>query len=163
MSLTEEIYTDQKLDEIILKKDGVRPEGVFLAEMCTSSSLTNVTNDSQKSKIAGEIVGTTTGYFNKDGNSGTIHMVSVLDKAQGMGLGKILCQHAMHYLIINGCKEIVLTTDDHRLPAIKTYLNLGYVPVISGLHTGQPIDEDMIKRWKDVYSKLNLQWKELLI
>jgi len=126
--LTEVRYSDEKLDEVILQRVGVRPEGIFLAEM------------------NGEIVGTTTGYFNEDQTRGTLHMVSALSKAGGKGLGKILCQHAMDYLVNNGCNEIVLTTDDFRLAAIKTYLNLEFEPVIS--------DKDMQARWDKVRENL---------
>ncbi|MFV0401738.1 MAG: GNAT family N-acetyltransferase [Oscillospiraceae bacterium] len=127
LPLTGKPYTDEELDEVILNHFGVRPEGVFLAWM------------------DGEIVGTTTGYFNPNG-SGTIHMVSALEKAKGRGLGKILCQHAMTYLVENGCREIVLTTDDPRLPAIRTYLRLDFQPVVK--------DEAMEQRWKAVFEKL---------
>jgi len=126
--LTEKRYDDAELNNIIIHKPGVRLEGIFLAEE------------------NGEIVGTTTGYFNGDGISGTLHMVSVLPKANGKGLGKVLCQHAMQYLTKNGCDEVVLNTDDFRLPAIKTYLRLGFKPIIAS--------EEMQARWDAIYKEI---------
>ena len=84
----------------------------------------------------GHIVGTTTGCFNvpESGDrickSGTLHMVSVTPQTNGMGVGKVPCSCAMVFLFDHGCEEIVLTTDDFRLPAIKNYLDLGFQPVI---------------------------------
>jgi mycothiol synthase len=126
--LTEKRYDDTELNNIIIHKPGVRTEGIFLAEE------------------NGEIVGTTTGYFNEDGTSGTLHMVSVLTQANGKGLGRVLCQHAMRFLIENGCDEVVLTTDDFRLPAIKTYLRLGFEPIIK--------NDEMQNRWTTVLNSL---------
>ena len=40
----------------------------------------------------------------------------------------------------------VLQTDDFRIPAVKTYLKLGFEPLI--VHENQP------KRWKDVFSAI---------
>jgi len=73
---------------------------------------------------------------------------SVLPEANGRKLGRMLCGHAMDYLVCHGCSEIVLTTDDHRLPAIKTYLNLWFEPVIDDG------DEDTRKRWDAVMASL---------
>lgn len=126
--LTEKHFTDEELDDCILQHPGVKPEGIFLVE------------------IDGEVVGTATGYFNNDRESGTVHMVSVLEKVRGRKLGRILCEHVMRYLVMRGCTRIVLTTDDFRLPAIKTYLSLGFQPV-------QDTDE-MRCRWNTVYKRL---------
>jgi len=137
--LHEKIMTYDELDKIILKHDGVYPEGIFLAI------------------IGQKIVGTTTAYFNNTPGdssapvSGTLHMVSVLPEANGRKLGRMLCGRAMDYLVRHGCSEIVLTTDDHRLPAIKTYLSLGFEPIINDG------DADMRARWDAVMASLQLK------
>ena len=85
------------------------------------------------------MVGTATGYFNGDGKSGTVHMVSVLDKARGRKLGRAVCGRVLQYLKENGCTQIVLTTDDFRIPAIKTYLSLGFQPVQNNEGNAAPL------------------------
>ena len=42
----------------------------------------------------------------------------------------------------------MLDTDDFRMAAIKTYLNLGFVPVY--VEEGQP------KRWSDIFEQLGI-------
>jgi mycothiol synthase len=42
----------------------------------------------------------------------------------------------------------MLDTDDFRIPAVKTYLNLGFIPVY--VEEGQP------KRWQGLFEKLKL-------
>lgn len=126
--LTEKRFSDEELNGCILNHSGVEEKSIFLAE------------------LNGEAVGTATGYLNGDGTSGTVHMVSVLKKASGRKLGKILCEHVMRYLVRNGCTQIVLTTDDFRLPAIKTYLSLGFQPIQN--------EDEMKRRWSAVFEQL---------
>ena len=128
LPLTEKRFSDAELESCILKHSGVKEEGIFLAE------------------IDGEVVGTATGYFNGDGKSGTVHMVSVLDKARGRKLGRAVCGRVLQYLKENGFTQIVLTTDDFRIPAIKTYLSLGFQPVQN--------NEEMRRRWGAILSRL---------
>lgn len=120
--------TDTQLDSVLFKKDGVVPESIFLAY------------------LNGKIAGTTTGVHPAGSQTGTVHMVSVLPWAAGKKIGKSLCAHTIRYLTGAGCKKINLTTDDHRLPAIKIYLDLGFFPVLN--------DTDMPARWKKVLTAL---------
>ncbi len=133
MPLTEHVYSDEEMDNVILKREGVRHEGVFLAT------------------LDGVYVGTTTGVCNADG-TGTLHMVSVLTEASGHKLGRILCECAMAYLIDSGCTLLNLNTDDHRLPAIVTYLNLGFAPVVN--------NDEQRERWRKVYANIGRPFAE---
>jgi mycothiol synthase len=47
---------------------------------------------------------------------------------QGQKLGYIVSLAVLNMFVERGCKDAVLETDDHRLPAIKTYRNLGFHP-----------------------------------
>jgi mycothiol synthase len=47
----------------------------------------------------------------------------------------------------------VLDTDDFRLPAIKNYLNLRFVPMFDG--------ENHKLRWQDIFEKLGLSKHEI--
>ncbi|NLA84718.1 MAG: hypothetical protein GX854_09405, partial [Clostridiales bacterium] len=42
---------------------------------------------------------------------------------------------------------MALRTDDWRIPAVKTYLRLGYMPVV--------IHENQIERWKKILRQIN--------
>ena len=57
-------------------------------------------------------------------------MVGVHKDAQGMGAGKRISLAALNSLKQRGYKTAVLSSDDHRIPAIKLYLSVGFEPVI---------------------------------
>ena len=77
-----------------------------------------------------------------------IHMVGVVRDHQGHGLGKLVSLYVLHFLAKRGVRGAQLNTDDDRLPAIKTYLNLGFKP--SYRDASQP------KRWQAVYDSLGI-------
>ena len=80
---------------------------------------------------------------------GWIHMVGIHPAYEGEGWGRFVVLEAMKCLKALGLKECLLSTDDFRLPAIKTYLNLGFEPVYDAG------DDEMKTRWEAVYVKLN--------
>ena len=57
--------------------------------------------------------------------------------------------NALNRLLDCGYADIYLTTDDFRLPALKTYLQLGFLPDM--------FNEEMPERWKMVCQMLNWQ------
>ena len=61
-------------------------------------------------------------------NSGYLHWVAVAPNAQGQKFGSVISLAVLHDLARRGCRDAVLETQDHRLPAIKTYQNLGFAP-----------------------------------
>ncbi len=65
---------------------------------------------------------------------------------KGRALGMAVCAAATARLIRAGYRDIYLRTDDFRLPAIKTYLKLGYEPFL--------FCEGMAERWQAVCEKL---------
>ncbi len=79
---------------------------------------------------------------------GSVHMVAVTPEHTGQRLGKSVTLCALHFFQQRNFKCVILGTDDFRLPAIKTYLNLDFVPVC--------IDIDQPKRWDKVFPKLGL-------
>ena len=68
---------------------------------------------------------------------------------RGKNLGYIVSMAAVQKLVKLGYKRIYLLTDDWRLPAIKIYLKMGFIP----LH----YKPDMKKRWAEVVKLLG--WK----
>ncbi len=80
---------------------------------------------------------------------GYVHMVGVVGEHTGIRLGKWVSLAVLFYFKENGFSCSMLDTDDFRLPAIKTYLNLGFIPVY--------VDDTQTKRWKDIFQTLKLQ------
>ena len=74
--------------------------------------------------------------------------LSVAPEHQGRGLGYQVCLAVLHFARRMGYDEIYLNTDDWRLPAVKTYLDLGFEPEI--------IHESHLRRWAAVYEKLGV-------
>ncbi len=77
---------------------------------------------------------------------GWMRMVGTAPEAAGHGLGKLAVLAALHSLAGRGYKTAVLSTDDHRLPAIAVYKSLGFEPVF--------IDPSHEERWKKVEEAL---------
>lgn len=75
-------------------------------------------------------------------NVGTLHMVGIHPSGEGRGISKYVVHAAVQCMMDLGLAHVDLTTDDERLPAIKTYLDMGFVPVED--------DEEMVERWAKV-------------
>lgn len=76
-----------------------------------------------------------------------VHMVGVLPERSGHHLGLHASLAAMRQAKREGFARMVLLTDDFRIPAIKIYLRLGFLPAIT--------HESFIGRWKDIFTKIN--------
>ena len=70
----------------------------------------------------------------------TLHMVGAANEFAGLGLSRSVCAAATNYLINYGFRRFGLSTDDFRVPAVKTYLRLGYRPWYW--------QDDMQERWR---------------
>ena len=79
---------------------------------------------------------------------GWFRMVGTRPSARGQGAGRLVLIAALHSLAARGYESVVLSTDDHRLPAISLYLSLGFEPIF--LH------ESHEERWKNVMDQLEL-------
>ena len=66
---------------------------------------------------------------------------------RGKKLGKLVCTTVTRKLIVEGYAKLVLSTDDFRIPAIATYLNIGWLPWL--------YEPDMQERWQNVLKTLN--------
>jgi mycothiol synthase len=75
-------------------------------------------------------------------NSGYLHMVAVAPLYRGRRLGRCISLAALRHMTIRGCPDVVLDTDDYRVPAIRTYLSLGFVPDI--------VESDHGERWRRI-------------
>ena len=79
---------------------------------------------------------------------GYLHMVGVKPDHSGRRLGKWVSLAVIHYFCEHSFKCVILETDDFRIPAVKTYLNLSFVPLF--------VDTDHSKRWDNLFKKLKL-------
>jgi mycothiol synthase len=74
--------------------------------------------------------------------AGEMGWVAAAPEHRGKHLGRAVCSAVTARLLGGGYRAIYLLTDDWRLPAVKTYLKLGYEPVLTG--------EGMAERWRKV-------------
>jgi mycothiol synthase len=72
--------------------------------------------------------------------------VATIPAGRGQGLGRAVSIAVMHFMRKSGFQSCFLRTQDWRLPAIKTYLRLGFVPDLS--HESYP------DRWQAIYHRL---------
>ena len=87
---------------------------------------------------------TITVICNKEKREGYIHMVACKPEFRGMGIGKLLNDVALYALKNEDMETAYLTTDDWRIPAIKSYLKAGFTPDL----TTEP---DFKERWQKIY------------
>lgn len=82
-------------------------------------------------------------------NSGYVHMVCAYSAVSGKRLGYWVTLAALHQLKRENCRMVLLHTDDFRLAAIWTYLNLGFRILYDkpGIH----------ERWSIVLDKLGIK------
>lgn len=122
----------------IMDKPQFVPEGLFFAT------------------YKGKPVGTATAWRQSPDETevGYVHMVGVVPSYQGHRLGKLVSLCVLHFFSKHGFSMAMLDTDDHRLPALKTYLNLGFKPLYR--------EDSHQERWRKVFEKLDVEQIEVL-
>ena len=90
-----------------------------------------------------------------DNGFGYVHMIAADSDYAGKRLGYEVTAAVMRKLRDEGFDKAELTTDDFRLPAIKTYLKLGFIPDLS-------VDETMRGRWESIYKIFGLELNEYI-
>ncbi|MGH2355042.1 MAG: GNAT family N-acetyltransferase, partial [Chloroflexota bacterium] len=78
---------------------------------------------------------------------GILHMVCVLPEHRGHRLGYPLCLAVLHRFRERGFRRVRLNTGEHRLGAVKIYLELGFQPVFR--HPLHP------EQWREIVRQLN--------
>lgn len=84
-----------------------------------------------------------------DRTGGSLHYVGVAEAHRGKKLGYWISTAAMKQMALEGWTSVTLRTDDFRLAAIKTYVDLGFGPLI--------MDDNQRQRWRDVFAALGRQ------
>ena len=83
--------------------------------------------------------------------SGRIDWLATHPDHYGKGLGFVVTACVMNRLIEVGYNRIFVTTDDHRLGAIKTFIRAGFVPRL--------FSQDMYARWEKISQNLGLEYR----
>lgn len=93
-------------------------------------------------------VATITVICDYEKKEGYIHMVACREESRGKGYGTLLSRWALITLKEEGMETAYLTTDDWRIPAIKSYLSIGFKPDIS--------TEDFKERWRKINEQIGI-------
>ena len=88
---------------------------------------------------------TITVICDKNKKQGYIHMVACKPDFRGRGIGRLLNDIALYTLKNEGMETAYLTTDDWRIPAIKSYLKAGFKPDLE-------TEPDYVERWQKIYN-----------
>ena len=81
-----------------------------------------------------------------DASVGRVDFVVAHPEVRGTGLGRAVCSAVVRYLVGRGYENVVLYTDDWRIPAIGLYLSMGFEPRLN-----RP---DMPARWDAIRAQL---------
>lgn len=98
-------------DRFIRNGGGYRPEYVLYVEKDGRDIATATAVES--SRFPGE---------------GWLRMVGTRPCARGQGAGRLVLTACLHSLLDRGYRSALLSTDDHRIPAVGLYLSLGFEP-----------------------------------
>jgi mycothiol synthase len=134
--LAEPVVPGAALDDLLQKYLSLLlPNGLFFAIEPASGEAV---------ATAGALHNTRDGMFPFGGELG---WVATIPAHQSRGLGSALSAAATRRLIDAEYESIRVGTQDHRLPAIKVYLRLGYVPYLYAV--------DMAERWRQICASLD--------
>ena len=89
--------------------------------------------------MEGEKIIATTSVLLWENKVARIHMVAAKPECRGRGVGKYLADIANAAAYESGCEKATLSTDIFRVPAVKSYLRGGFIPVI--------LDDESEARW----------------
>ena len=81
--------------------------------------------------------------------SGCVHWVATDPEYRGHSLGYIASLRVLHDFVKLGCRDAILRTDYFRLPAIKTYLKLGFL--------AEAQNDEQPAQWEEIMTQLKYQ------
>lgn len=97
-------------------------------------------------QASGEASGVACALRRESETSCELAWVAVVPDCQGQGLAAAICSEVIALALAAGFSEVTLTSRDDRLAALKTYLKLGFEPVV---------DETTRDRWRSVLQILD--------
>jgi mycothiol synthase len=122
-------WDEESTARLFLGDPGVRQEGIFL--LATGDDCVATATDKRLPEI----------------ELGYLHMVAVHPTYRTRGLGRCISLAALVHMRERGCRRVALDTDDFRLPAIRTYLGLGFAPDM--------LEADHAERWRTIFAELS--------
>lgn len=112
------------------------------------------TGDTWLVEERGRPAATITTIIHPQERRGYVHMVAARPSCRGLGVGGLMNRLACAVFWEAGCTIADLTTDDFRIPAVKSYLSAGFLPVAG--------DEDMTHRWEKLLRELGRSRVEMV-
>lgn len=97
-----------------------------------------------------DVCATITVICHPERKHGYVHMVACKPEYRGQGLGGAMNAVAVGYLLQRGMETAHLTTDDFRLPAIRSYLRAGFFPAPEQMER-----EETAQRWAAVFQAMD--------
>ena len=97
--------------------------------------------------VDGAPAATITVITDKENREGYVHMVSCKPEFRGRGLGTLMNDIVLDVFKSEGMRSAYLTTDDWRIPAIKSYLRAGFEPDTES-------EPDFAERWAKIFEKI---------
>lgn len=91
-------------------------------------------------------------YIEEFPTAGYVHWVGTDPAFRGRSLGRSVCVAVLDRFRRDGRTAAVLETDDPRLPAIASYLGMGFVPNYAA--------PDHEARWSTVFAQLAVAWRK---
>jgi mycothiol synthase len=107
-------WTEEKIEKEFTLSELFRPERIFFVER------------------DGRIIGVAAAWQRDDPDWGYVHWVGVEPGHQGKRLGRLVTLATLHQFKREGKRASFLETDEPRIPAIRTYLSLGFEPDLRG-------------------------------
>lgn len=109
-------WTSEKIRQEFTANKRFQPERICIAE------------------LDGQIAGVAAAWEQEDPDWGYVHWVAVRPGHQGKRLGRLVTLATLHRFRAEGKRRAYLDTDDFRIPAIATYLSLGFQPDLRQPH-----------------------------
>ena len=125
-----------------------RVDGVSYYNECMKGLPTYTDDMCYILKVNGVCAATVSVVCNYETKVGLMHMVGCKPEFRGLGIGGILSQLTEYVFKKEGMQTATLKTDDWRIPAIKTYLKIGYKPDLVS-------EPDYKERWDKIYQIIN--------
>jgi mycothiol synthase len=126
--------TEESFVHAMVEHPAYRPDRIFFA--CDPAGLPCATASAYRHQRWGPEVG-------------YVHFVATRPSQAGQRLGYAVSLAVLHKFREEGCRAAVLETDDFRLGGIKTYLRLGFHPLL--VHESQP------ERWRRIFAVLGIK------